>query len=177
MINRLMGVMALLVLSLSVSAASVSITDFSGSGYSHTETDGGYSNGSIFSGYTAARETSQGVYSVSGSLYIGTTSASGTFNETTDSRSTFSGTATNDGLVGRTVQTSDVRSRTTGEAFDSTSAFEAGLYTEFSAVGDGYNGIIGGETGGYVESSYENSYTDYGSQSYASTYSVDSYSL
>lgn len=177
MFNRIIGAIALLVLSTGVLAAGTSITNFSGSGASVTFTNGGHSDVTAYAGSTAAFETAPGVVSISGSLYVGSTSDTGTFQEISVSNSSFSGTATNDGLVGRTVQHSETFTSTGGIAVNSLSATEVGVTGEFSAVGDGFNGTVGSEVAVYSNSSFENSYTLYGSNSYADTYSTSSYDL
>jgi hypothetical protein len=177
MINRIISVFALMILSTGVFAASVSTTTFSGSGYSDTRTNGGHADVTIYTGFTAARETGPGVYSESGTVYAGSTSDVGTYRERSSSDTNFYGISTNDGLVGRTVQTTETYVTTVGQAEDHTTANEAGFFSEFSAVGDGYNGTIGVEVGFYSDSSFEDSYTTYGSNSYAETYSADSYAL
>lgn len=175
--KRILSMAAMLLLSTGVFAAGVSTTNFSGSGSSLTYTVGGHSNTTAYAGSTGAFETGQGVISISGTLYSGSTIDSGAFQEISVSNSQFSGVATNDGLVGRTVQHSETFTSTGGIATNSLSANETGITGEFSAVGNGFNGTVGSEGGVYSNSSFENSYTVYGSNSYADTYSTTSYDL
>lgn len=177
MFKSIFSAIALLVLSVGVLAADVSITTFTGSGHSGTYTNGGHSDITAYGGSTRAIETGPGVISISGTLYSGSTTDSGSFQEISRSRSSFSGTSTNDGLVGRTVQHSETYTVTGGIAQNHTSQNESGFFGEFSAVGDGFNGTVGSEGGVYSNSSFENSYTQYGSGSYAETYSTTSYDL
>lgn len=177
MFNRIIAMAAMLLLSTGVLAAGTSITNFSGSGASVTFTNGGHSDVTAYVGSTGAFETAQGVVSISGTLYVGSTLDTGTFQEISVSQSSFFGTATNNGLVGRTVQNSETFTSTGGIATNSLSASETGFTGEFSAVGDGFNGTVGSEVGVYSNSSFENSYTLYGSNSYADTYSTSSYDL
>jgi hypothetical protein len=177
MFNRIFSAIALLVLSIGALAADVSVTTFSGSGQSGTYTNGGHSDVTAYAGSTAAIETGPGVISVSGTLYSGSTTDSGSFQEISGSQSTFHGTSTNDGLVGRTVQYQETFTVSGGVAQNHSTANESGFFGEFSAVGNGFNGTVGVEGGVYSDSSYENSYTVYGSNSYAETYSTSSYDL
>lgn len=177
MIKRIFGAIALLVLSVGVSAASVSVTTFNGSGHSATYTNGGHSDVTAYGGFTKAIETGPGVISISGTLYSGSTTDSGSFQELSGSVSSFYGTSTNDGLVGRTEQYQETFTISGGLAENHSTANESGFFGEFSAVGDGYSGTVGAEGGVYSDSSFENSYTAYGSNSYAETYSTNSYDL
>lgn len=177
MFNRIFSAVALLVLSAGALAAGTSVTTFQGSGISATYTNGGHSDATAYAGSTAALETGPGVISGSGTAYVGSTFDTGSFQEISGSVSTFSGTSTNDGLVGRTVQYQETLTGTGGIAENHSGANEVGVFGEFSAVGDGFNGTIGSEGGVYSNSSFEDSYTVYGSNSYAETYSTSSYDL
>lgn len=174
---RSIGAIALLLLAGAASAAGISTTTFSGTGYSNTVSNGGANGVELYSGFAVSRETSQDALSVRGDIYSGIATSESSFRQKTKSSYEFAGSDSSNGLVGRTEQQSIGESFTNGRRVSSTTDSRIGAYAELSAVGDGFNGTVGGELGVYANSSYEDSRSNYGSASNSDTYSVSSYTL
>jgi len=202
MFEKVIGFIALSAIAFTASAAGVSTTEFSGTGFSDTQTIGGSVNDTAYSGFVIAKESTDDAISLRADAYIGSSSEVGKFRENTVTESDFSGTAVTNGLVGRTEQQATSFSYTDGFAKVVSSDSRDGLYAEFSAVGEisegggrqnpqgnsnnngvdpieggEFNGIVGGEVGAYSISSYSTTKSNYGSESVADTYSVSSYGL
>lgn len=164
-------------LSVGASAAGVSHTTFSGNAYSNSFSVGGSNAVTSYIGGHVAVETSQDVFSVSKGLYVGTDINSSNYHERSNSQTSFEGTSSSNGLVGRTEQTSNTTEHTVGRSNSYASGSRHGHEFELSIVGSYGNGAIGGEY-----STYSNSYNDstrsrYGSNVYSQTYSTNSYNL
>ena len=136
MLIKSIGAAALVLTASVATAAGVSTTTFAGTGYSDSVTIGGYKNVTSFAGASIAQESAEGVASFSSDIYIGHSADFGTFRQVTESDTTFSGVATSNGLVGRTIQESYTESSTIGRSVDESTESRIGLTLDISVVGD-----------------------------------------
>lgn len=177
MFNKIIGLFALVLLSTGAFAASVSTTEFSGTGYSNSVTVGGSNDVNVFGGVAITKETANDIVSKRVDIYGGISTDTSSFVETSDTTSSFVGSVFQNGLVGRSDQFTVSSTVTIGEGTATSFDARSGLYKEVSIVGRNGNGAFGLEVGAYSNTDYSTTDTEYGSNSYAETYTVNAYTL
>lgn len=176
MIKQIVSVLCLIFVSAGVFAAGVSTTNFSGTSFSNTITNGSSNDSGSYAGSAASREFASGVLSTRNDRYAGSSNSSERFRQTSNSTSEFSGTINTNGIVGRTTESSQTETVTNGRSRTTSAEERSGSYDSTSkAYGGWFTGIIGSESGTYESESSDRSRTRYGSEQYADTYNVNSY--
>jgi len=157
-------------------AAGVSTTNFSGTSFSNTITNGSSSDSGSYAGSAASSEFANGVFSTRNDRFAGSNNATDRFRQTSNSASEFSGTISTNGIVGRTTETVATETVTNGRSRSTASEERSGSYDSTSkSYGGWFQGIIGHESGTYESESSNRARTSYGSEQYADTYNVNSY--
>ena len=175
--KKVISILVLSMMSVSV-LAGVSTTTFSGSSFSNSVTNGASNDVSAYIGGHQSVSIGQGAFSASSGGYVGSDVATANFRERSNSHSSFSGTVTENGLVGASTQTSDTTTNTRGRGTSTASGQRIGYDLEVSVVGSGFgNGSVGGEATLYSSSYSENTRSRYGSNVTSNTYSTDAYAI
>ena len=173
---KILSGLCLIFVSAGAFAAGVSTTNFTGTSFSNTITNGSSSDSASYAGSAASSEFAHGVLSTRNDRFAGSSNASERFRQTSNSASEFSGTISTNGIVGRTTETVATETVTDGRSRSASSQERSGSYDATSkAYGGWFQGIIGHESGTYESESSNRARTDYGSEQYADTYSVNSY--